>query len=346
LAAQFGLLRIVGLSLIGIAAIAAAGHAEEISAAALTRALAAAETQEGKSSPYLLPVIEQLAQVRLREGELGEAAALRRRALDIAVERFGNDSASAAAAMAALAAVDIDRRRYLDAEPLLIIAGKALAGRVASDQPVTVTILAGRARIALARGETGVAEGFARRAVEMARRNPHRRSTETLRALGAVLTAEERFDESERLLTEALAQDREQHGDGIDTARSLSQLAHLYWREERPEKALPLIEEAAAIDQARLGPTHPFIADDLYDLALVYEAMQRSDAAFKALTMAINVLEHGAGRDTPRAAYAELELERLYRARGQETEADAAYRDARRILNKAEAEEHRREREV
>lgn len=342
-----GLTRIIGLCLLAIATLPLAGRAEEISAAALTGALAATEAREGKTSPYLLPVIEQLAQLRLREGELGEAAALRRRALDIAVKRFGGASASTAQAMAALAAVEIDRRRYLDAEPLLIVAGNLLAGRVAPDQPVMVTILAGRARIALARGETVSAEALARHAADMSRRNPHRRSTEALRTLGTVLTAEERFDEAERLLSEALARDREQHGaDGVDTARSLSQLAHLYWREEKPEEALPLLEEATAIDQNRLGPAHPFIADDFYDLALVYEAMQRSDAAFKALTSAIEILERGAGRDTPRVAYAELELERLHRERGQQAEAEAAYRDARRILNKAEAEEHRREREI
>src|SRR6266566_2469523 len=139
-----GHVRIIGLCLIGIASLPGRGHAEELSAAALTRALAAAEAREGKTSPYLLPVIEQLAQFRLREGDLGEAAALRRRALDIAIRRFGSASAGAAEAMAALAAVEIDRRRYLDAEPLLIIAGNVLAGRVAPDQPVLVTILAGR----------------------------------------------------------------------------------------------------------------------------------------------------------------------------------------------------------
>src|SRR5258708_10481649 len=85
--------------------------------ARLTGALAAEEAQDGRTSPYLLPVIEELAQVHLRDGALGEAAALRRRALDIAVAAFGCDSPSAAQAMAALAWIDIDRRRYLDREP-------------------------------------------------------------------------------------------------------------------------------------------------------------------------------------------------------------------------------------
>ena len=338
---------VIGLFFSAFACWPGLGAAEEASAAALTRALAAVEAKEGRASPYLLPVIEQLAQLRLREGELGEAASLRRRALAIAVKKFGGASASAAEAMAALGAVEIDRRRYLDAEPLLIAAGNALAGRLAPDQPVMVTILAGRARIALARGEIGPAEAFARRAVEMARHNPHRRSTEALRALGAALTMQQRFNEAERVLGEALAQDREQHGaEGIDTARSLSQLAQLYLRQQKPQRALPLIQEAVAIDQRRLGPAHPFIADGFYDLGLVYDAMRRPDAALRALTAALTVLERGAGRETVRVAYVELELARIYRDQGLTEEAEAAGRDARRILNKAEAEERRREREV
>jgi len=107
-----------------------------------------------------------------------------------------------------------------------------------------------------------------------------------------------------------------------------------------------LIQEAIAIDQRRLGPAHPFIADDFYDLGLGYDAMRRPDAALRALTAALAILERGAGRETVRVAYAERELARIYREQGRTEEAEAANRDARRILNKAEAEERRREREV
>jgi tetratricopeptide (TPR) repeat protein len=339
---------LTGICLLAVAAFTPnCGRADEGAVARLARALAAAEVQDGKESPYLLPIIEELAQAQLQDGALGEAATLRRRALTISVAAFGCDSPSAAAAMAAVALLDIERRRYLDAEPLLIIAERVLATRVSADQPVMATIFAGRARIALARGEAKPAEAWASRAVELARRNPHRRSAEPLRALGAVFTAQERFADAAEVLDEALAQDREHHGaDGADTARSLSLLAHLYLRQGKPDEALPLIEEATAIDQHRLGPTHPLIADDLQDLGLVYEALHRSDQARKAFLAAIDILERGAGRETPRVAYAELELSRLYREGGNEAAADAAFRDARRILNKAEAEEHRREREV
>src|SRR6266478_8744340 len=104
-----------GIFAIGLVVVAvfapSRGKADDGAVARLTSALAVAEAHDGRTSPYLLPVIEELAQAQLRDGALGAAAALRRRALDIAVAAFGCDSASAEA-MAALALIDIDRRRY------------------------------------------------------------------------------------------------------------------------------------------------------------------------------------------------------------------------------------------
>ena len=94
------------------------------------------------------------------------------------------------------------------------------------------------------------------------------------------------------------------------------------------------------------SPTHPFIADDLLDLGLVYDGLKQTEKARRAFAAAIDVLQRGAGRDTPRVAYVELELARLDRQDGKDTEAEAAFKDARRILHKAEDEEHQRERRI
>ncbi len=345
IAGLIGLCLVALVALVAPASAAPRAAAEAGAVARLTQTLAAEETENGRTSPDLLPVIEQLARAQFRAGALDEATTLRRRALAIAIAAFGCDSPRAAGAMGALARLDIDRRRYLDAEPLLIIAERVLAGRAGPDDPAMAAILADRARIALARGERQPAEAWARRAVAIAGRAPHGRSAEPLRALGAVLTTEERYREADEVVGAALAQDRRQHGDdALDTARSLSLLAHLRLRQGRPGDALPLIEAAAAIDQRRLAATHPFIADDFYDLGLVYAALQRDAAARRAFLAARDVLERGAGRETPRVAYAELELVPLYRNHGEDAAAEAAFRDAHRILRKAEAEERRRER--
>ena len=315
--------------------------------AKMMRALAATEAKEGATSPYLLPLIEEIARLRSRHGDLAEAAALRRRALKIAIARFGCDSPSAGEAMVAFAVVEIDRRRYLDAEPMLLTAQGILAGRVAPDHPALAAAMAGLARIALARGGAADAETSARQAIAIARRNPDGRSSEPLRALGAVLAAEERFSEAEQVLNEAVAQDRKHFGpERAETARSLAQLANAELRAHRFADALPLIQQAAAIDQTKLGPAHPFIADDLLDLGLSYTGLKRTVEARRALAAALDVLQRGDGRDTPRVAYIDMELARIDREDGNEADAEAASRDAKRILRKAEEEEHRRERRI
>jgi tetratricopeptide (TPR) repeat protein len=244
-----------------------------------------------------------------------------------------------------LARAYIDRRCWLDAEPLLIFAARMPPET--QEDGLGAAIFAGLARVALARGHADAALAWAGRAVESARRDPLHASAEPLRAFGAALTARERFEEARRTLDEALALDRRRHGpEAVETARSLSQLGNLYLRWGRPEDALPPLQHAAAIDQMRLGPAHPFIADDLHDLGLAYDALNRPERARRLFLAALAVLERGTGRDTPRAAYAERALSRVERQLGHPAAADAVQRDARRIMNKAEAEERRRERRL
>ncbi len=94
--------------------------------AVLARSLAAAEKRLGPGDPNLLPILAPLAQLRFESADLDEATALRRRALKIAIAAYGSSSVPAAEAMASLARLYIDLRRYLDAEPLVIAAGNIL----------------------------------------------------------------------------------------------------------------------------------------------------------------------------------------------------------------------------
>ncbi|HJU19552.1 MAG TPA: tetratricopeptide repeat protein, partial [Stellaceae bacterium] len=160
-----------------------------------------------------------------------------------------------------------------------------------------------------------------------------------LRAWGAALAAERRFAEGARVLRRALERDT-----GEPAARDLLQLGTLYVRQRRFAEALPLIERAALADQTRLGPAHPFIADDFHALGLAYLGLRRPAAATAALRFAVRLLRRGAGKGTPRLAYAELTLARALHEEGREQEAKALFDAARPILGKAEEEERRRER--
>jgi tetratricopeptide (TPR) repeat protein len=309
------------------------------------QSLAAAEQRLGTTDPDLLAILGPLAALRFQEAEITEALALRRRSLKIAVDAFGSDSAHAAEAMVALASVYIDLRQYFDAEPLLITAGNVLTDRLGAADPAIAPVLSGLARTALARGDKDSARNRVERAVTIDEESHSEDRSERLRTLGAVLTAEERFDESARVLRQAVALDRE-GTDELATARSLSQLANTFLREKRFSDALPLVEEATAIDQSRLGATHPLIADDFYDLGLIYLETKRVPDAQKALEAAVSLLNRGAGRGTPRVAYIQLALARAAHEQGRETEAATLFAEAQRLLNAAEEEGRSREREI
>jgi tetratricopeptide (TPR) repeat protein len=313
--------------------------------AMLARSLAAAEKRLGPCNPSLLPILAPLAQLRFEGADINEATALRRRALKIAIAAYGSSSVVAAEAMASLAGLYIDLRRYLDAEPLAIAAGNVLAARLGAKDGAMAAVLADRARVALAQGERSGARKWAEEAVAIDDTLGEAPHSDRLRALGAVLAAEGQFDDSERTLHQALALDRSA-GDELATARSLAQLANAYMRQKRFAQALPLVEEATAIDQRRLGATHPLIAEDFHDLGLIYLAIDRPADAAKMFRTAIGVLDHGAGGRTPTFAYIELDLARAEHALGHEDKAQSLFGDARRILNAAEDEERERQRRV
>ena len=203
------------------------------------------------------------------------------------------------------------------------------------------------ARVALARGDIKrQAESLATRANDLAAHDPSR-STEPLRVLGAVYAAEERFDDGEAILRRAIDQDRRMHGENsVEEARSLAQLANLLLRARRFAEALAPIEQASAIDQSRLGSTHPLIADDLCDLGLIYGGLERDADASRVLLCRSRLLDKSPAKETPRVAYAELDLAGILRAMGDSDAADAAFADAKRILDKAEEDERQREREI
>jgi tetratricopeptide (TPR) repeat protein len=330
---------------LGLALTAAAAPAETPATMRLAATLAVTEAKQGKSSPALLPLIDALARAEFVTGALDTTTTLRRRALTIAITAYGSGAVRSAAAMTELAWAYLDQGRYLDAEPLLIAANRIFASRPDAPVAAKAMALAGRARVAVAHGDTDAAIAAARNAVS-ASPAKSRESITALRALAAALAAGHRVDEAEQVLRQALALDKEGHEPAGGTARTLSQMANLYLHADRAADALPLIEEATAIDQEQLGTDHPFIADDLHDLGLVYEALKRLSEARRVLGAALDRLERGGAGDTTRAGYTESDLSRVLGKMGDEDAAETAFRNARRILNKAEAEEHKRERKV
>jgi tetratricopeptide (TPR) repeat protein len=330
-----------------LALMRSADAADTRSVTGLTKRLATEENRSGTASPLLLPLLDRLAGAQFDDGALSEAADSRRRALKIALRAYGGQSINAAHAMIGLADVEVLRHHYVDAEPLLSTALAVQQAHLGADNPALIGPLASLARIALARGDTTEAETWANRANTIAARHPVAAiSSEPLRVLGAIYATEERFDDGERLLRAAIAIDQHRPANSLDVARDLAQLANLLLRAQRDADALPYIEQAIAIDQERLGPTHPLIADDFTDLGLIYAGLGRDDAAADALYFAIELLEQGSNEESTRLGYAELDIAPVLRQLGQTEEADAAFKDAKHILDKAADDEREHERQL
>jgi tetratricopeptide (TPR) repeat protein len=280
--------------------------------------------------------LEHQAQLRYDAGDLAAATALRRRALVVARAEFGAGSAPAALAQVALARTYIERQRYLDAEPLLLGARIDIAATRGPADMAVAPVLADLARIALARGALPRAEKLARQAMAIAPAG-----AKELRVLGAVLAAERQFSAAATILEKVLALSGD---DEAETARSLSQLADLYLRQDRYADALPLIEKAIVIDQRRLAPDHPLLAGDWYELGVAYLGLKRPGLAERVLRSAIDRLEGGGERATPRAANIGLGLARALHEEGRLNEARALFDRAQQILGDSEHKERRRER--
>ena len=314
---------------------------------ALQAAISAETEKNGATSPYLLPLYEQLAHLQFLAGHFDAAASAQRHNLTIAIAAFGPESPNSAQAMTALAEAKLDQLKYIDAEGLLIAADAVLAAEPGGDDQARVPVWTGLARVALARGDLAVARTRAEQAVALRATNPYPRSSAALRALGAALAAERRYDEAEPPLQQAIAFDRGKHDpENLETARSLSQLGNLYLRAQRFADALPLLEDAAAIDQSRLAPNHPFIADDLHDLGIAYDGMKRPTEARQVLNQAIALLQKGSEKNGPRVAYCEQELARIDRIAGNGDAADAETREGRRLLDAAQGDERIRDRSI
>ena len=149
------------------------------------------------------------------------------------------------------------------------------------------------------------------------------------------------------MLQLAIARDRQRSGaNSPELARSLAQLANLKLRAQRFDEALPLIEQALAIDQERLGAAHPLIADDFADLGLIYEGLGRDEDAGQALNFAVDLLTRDGSEESTRLGYAELELSTVLRRLGQTKDADEAFKDARRILDDAASDDRQREQQI
>lgn len=217
-------------------------------------------------------VLDHLAVLYRVKGDLpqAEAYALRAGRLADGAEKAGNRQV--------LASIYLKEGRYSEARPLL------LADTASTDARTAVTANLNLAVSALMQEDYQDAEGYARRALELAQNTLPRNHP-------AVATA-----------LQDLAQACRFQGQFVEA-------------EQRYRQAI-------AIWQESLGPGHPDLASGLMGFAGFLHERQRDIAAEALQLRAIGILEKAFGKDDPQVLTARIELADILRTEGRYTESE------------------------
>jgi len=123
-------------------------------------------------------------------------------------------------------------------------------------------------------------------------------------------------------------------------AKSLNNLALLYYAQGAYVKAEPLYARALAIWEKALGPEHPDVAMSLNNLALLYHAQGAYAKAEPLYARALAIWEKALGSEHPDVAKGLNNLAMLYHAQGASAKAEPLYARALAIREKMRGPEH------
>ena len=114
--------------------------------------------------------------------------------------------------------------------------------------------------------------------------------------------------------------------EALDQARY--ELARVYVRSEEKDKAQPLLEQALAGMEQRLGAGHPALGPVLHELAALHESSGQYEQAAPLYQRALAVVEQGLGPEHPQLAATLGKLAGLYEEMEEEDRAELLYERA------------------
>jgi tetratricopeptide (TPR) repeat protein len=108
----------------------------------------------------------------------------------------------------------------------------------------------------------------------------------------------------------------------------LNEIAFVYYRNARYDKAEPLMKRAIEIFEKSLGEDHPSVATALNNLAQLYKDTNRLAEAEPLMKRVVEILENSDGEPMPNYAGALNNLAGLYQRTGRLTEAEPLLKQA------------------
>lgn len=127
-------------------------------------------------------------------------------------------------------------------------------------------------------------------------------------------------------------------GEALDQARY--ELARVYVRSEEKDRAQPLLEQALAGMEQRLGAGHPALGPVLHELAALHESSGQYEQAAPLYQRALAVGEQGLGPEHPQLAATLGKLAGLYEEMEEEDQAEPLYERALAIRKRVLGASH------
>jgi len=293
----------------------------------------------GENNPNYAIALNYLGMLYQKQGRLGEAEPLYKRALAIYEKALPEGHPDIVISLANLAAFYQGQGRLSEAEPLykraLTIREKALP----EGHPDIAASLNNLASLYYNQGQLSEAEPLYKRALkirEKALPKDHPDIAQTLNNLASLYQKEGRLSDAEPLFKRALAiREKALPEDHSDIAQSLNNLASLYQKQGRLSDAEPLFKRALALYEKALPEGHSLIALSLNNLALLYQDQGRLSEAEPLYKRALAIREKALPEGHPDIAVSLNNLAYLFKKQGRLSEAEPLYKRTLAIRDKA-----------
>ena len=126
----------------------------------------------------------------------------------------------------------------------------------------------------------------------------------------------------------------------LEKAKALKKQGIELYKQGRYTEAIPIFEEALAIDEKALGPDHPDVAKSLNNLAMVYQALGDYSKTEPLYKRSLVIFEKTHGANHPAVATSLNNLAVLYTSLGRYSKAKPLYKRSLAIREKALGPDH------
>ncbi|MCP3957387.1 MAG: serine/threonine protein kinase [bacterium] len=232
------------------------------------------------------------------------------------------------------------------AEPLLERAHEIARAELGVDHPAFAEVLHLQGGLWAYRGDLERAEALLRRALTIRRRQGGKPLAATLDELGAVLSMQGKFDQSESILKAALELERQLFGDDATVvAGSLNNLGVLYDSRGGPAAAKVYYREALEILQ-RIDPDHSNLIALYFNLGVIELERGELTAAEASYRQAHRIASRVLGEDHPKTLIALGGLGSALAEQGATEDAERLLETALRGQRRRRGDDHPRVAEV